>query len=801
MSTPPPLPSSSSPRTPVALAIGLICLTLAFLAVAWRFFGLDDPGPIARFVVPGVSFFLCGVSFFCLLLGRRNSSGERWIAGIAASIAGVGMLALLGVLGWEVIGLTQSKFAPIVRKVATRTQRENSRDGVNAAEQAIPQDQKALTLKEVAPLYQSWAERHLVANYEQHGRKDPRWDDLVRKIIRGGFARRLKMPDRPSAEEFRGWLEEASTAGCNEPLVKLAEALDPQFSGLREETLEAVEDQLGDRPDSAGAKFLTHLSLWNEVRNAEAGAARQLAKACLTDLRAVLEQGPLPAGDYWFWHHFLITDSDGDFIENHGPAIAEVLAGSPSVEPWFVHRIRGCVEVDLAWKARGSGWANSVTRDGWRGFEDHLGSARTELTKAWELHPEHPGAASQMITVCLGGSNAPAREMREWFDRAVSARLDYLPAYKVFLWGMRPRWHGSEAAMTAFGTACLETHRFDTEVPWQFLQAHRDLASEWDEPEAYYPERLPWEETKSMIEGYLAEPTMQSRRIHTCTVGAILAEKCRRMQDCRRYLEAAGFKVDPEALQEWSLSASWGERAAALSGPAASLITSAENAPPSQALELFQQALAKLENAPAGDPSREYVGSRVASLEAARKLADAPWESLRPAEGQGVWEERHEESGWTPDGVLEQSAGSITLINLPTGGAFEIRGDVELPANTQLESGFYVGSNDIDSSDWITTRLRFKKDGKSSVIYSRKFSNDSFVKRPQLSRRGKVMLRVAGGELLMTVDNREVMRRRIHVPAATLPDSRVGLITSSEEKDYVVRWRNLEWRRVPTLAR
>ncbi len=47
--------------------------------------------------------------------------------------------------------------------------------------------------------------------------------------------------------------------------------------------------------------------------------------------------------------------------------------------------------------ARGGGYANTVTKEGWQGFSEHLAQARSDLTDAWNLHPDFPLAPCRMI--------------------------------------------------------------------------------------------------------------------------------------------------------------------------------------------------------------------------------------------------------------------------------------------------------------------------------------------------------------------------------------------------------------------
>src|SRR5690606_38511765 len=54
---------------------------------------------------------------------------------------------------------------------------------------------------------------------------------------------------------------------------------------------------------------------------------------------------------------------------------------------------------------------------------------------------------------------------RYWFEQAVKARPEHANAYTKYAWGLLLRWGGSIRAELAFARECLETQRFDTNIP------------------------------------------------------------------------------------------------------------------------------------------------------------------------------------------------------------------------------------------------------------------------------------------------------------------------------------------------
>jgi TPR repeat protein len=105
--------------------------------------------------------------------------------------------------------------------------------------------------------------------------------------------------------------------------------------------------------------------------------------------------------------------------------------------------------IDWAWEARGSGYANTVSEEGWALFGRRLRRARADLERAATLDPTLAPAYARLITVGMGLSLEPAEGL-VYFEKAVKADPTYIDAYTRQLTSMMPKWGGDEEAMWAF---------------------------------------------------------------------------------------------------------------------------------------------------------------------------------------------------------------------------------------------------------------------------------------------------------------------------------------------------------------
>jgi parallel beta-helix repeat protein len=122
---------------------------------------------------------------------------------------------------------------------------------------------------------------------------------------------------------------------------------------------------------------------------------------------------------------------------------------------------------EFAWRERGSGWASTVTAQGWKGFRDYLDKALMTIEAAEKLPERDPHLFLVKCTVMLGLSRTsfktpPILSVLEWwtntkidipspaeqaFLQGVAVEPTYYPLYYARVVPLMPRWGGSPSEM------------------------------------------------------------------------------------------------------------------------------------------------------------------------------------------------------------------------------------------------------------------------------------------------------------------------------------------------------------------
>jgi hypothetical protein len=94
-----------------------------------------------------------------------------------------------------------------------------------------------------------------------------------------------------------------------------------------------------------------------------------------------------------------------------------------------------------AWKARGGGWANTVTDGGWKLFGERLAEARQVLFNARKLATPCPHwwAAALKVALGEGWENGVYEKL---FREAIAFEPTYISYYHRKAYRLLPRWHG-----------------------------------------------------------------------------------------------------------------------------------------------------------------------------------------------------------------------------------------------------------------------------------------------------------------------------------------------------------------------
>lgn len=103
----------------------------------------------------------------------------------------------------------------------------------------------------------------------------------------------------------------------------------------------------------------------------------------------------------------------------------------------------------LAWKARGTGYANTVTADDWRLFNQRVRQAQETLQQAESLGIQDPQWYRNMQTVALaqGWDRARAEDL---VQKASNLELDYFYFYIAHANYLLPKWYGKTGESGTF---------------------------------------------------------------------------------------------------------------------------------------------------------------------------------------------------------------------------------------------------------------------------------------------------------------------------------------------------------------
>lgn len=397
-----------------------------------------------------------------------------------------------------------------------------------------------------------WNERTALASYEKAGKKNPKWDALVRAGIK-------QFVTPGGAVAARPILEKAIEAGCDDPLVLYLESrsVDMARGGdlvSLERLFHTAADSMlaSDYPASRKCLALKNYAVFvTENTNGPAESApggraaidrggRFLSQTIKLWPSFVKEPG-VPE-EYLYdvgttlFSKLLTNDGPRQTFDLLYPALKDAFPNSP-----FPLRFEGVFDIQYAWFARGHGYANTVTPEGWRLMKDRLAAAETALTKAWEMDPEDPAPAVLMLDVELGQGLGRDR-MEMWYQRAIKADPDNNGAARGKMLYLEPKWYGSAEEMLAFGRELRDSQNHVARLGNHLISAHETLAKHSTDPQAYFHDPQVWDDIRSVFDPYIAATPDDATLRNSYAFNAC---RCARWAEARRQFEILGDRVDP----------------------------------------------------------------------------------------------------------------------------------------------------------------------------------------------------------------------------------------------------------------
>lgn len=526
--------------------------------------------------------------------------------------------------------------------------------------------------------------RYCLDAYKQYGRRDPKWDEAALKYVDGtarSFAafRGIPLADQPGALPRQDGIREGRRlieAGCDDSIVNWTFGLLTIRDGPTEETKLAFKrsvEGLEAGPYDPYVKMLAW-ACYGQCLPLNSAEQKAAFEKCWQNRMACMfrnSNDPMTTR--------IIYDDSLERMEHRElKMLADRAKAEPDPDPWMYAMVMGRVEMDEAAAARDS--------DG--GEQDaakHNQQAAKYLIEAHRLHPDYPEAAALMIDVAFHGDKTLTP--RQWFDRAVAAYFDYMPAYFKYEHTLRHSEPNTEANMLAFGVECLNTNRFDTDIPHRLIDILRDIHWRtgdydlWKKPETF-----------ALIERCF-EGEIAYRRQHRSfdleymqSYYAAMAWRCARYDVAKKILDGMSGHY---ATAPWK----WLNTRAAFAVPqiyayASSARPAIEAADACWEEDRWADAIDAYKSAAplvADDPmALHYVNSRLKVLDWANAFAEGRTIHLTPAKDLSGWQ--IVDGKWSVDEkgrIIGQSdaSGLILLADFPFGHQWELRGTVDLSDN------------------------------------------------------------------------------------------------------------------------
>ncbi len=680
--------------------------TLASLAVA------AEPGPPAL-AAPAAA-----------PAGRRGSSRALyWVVGslvLLVLLAAGGIAILYNTVRKQVSELVPTSPATVTQPLLVAT--------------------NAVTEWDVRRRGRLFRERQWLEGYEERGQRDHPADAqgvrLIREWIEMNFGERTNATTVTPASlaELAGKV--ARTVGMGDPLLLTVAA---QTVTSAEEKRDLLERALRGFPDSKHRAYprlnaaITLLASYNY-----AAEHRELFQVAGDALRECLQDGSIRPDDQPEIAETLVHGWASDWFNRGRPIVIGMVGSAGPDFGWLQHVLAGEHFHSEAWRIRGSGFANSVSEQGWKGFADNLAAARTNFTAAWQARPDWPLAAAAMVKVSMGDQGVD--EMRRWFDRAVQAQVDHREAWNSMRWGLRPRWFGDPDSMLAFGRRAVETRRFDTDVPRKFFDSVRDVEEELKIPagEHLYGREDIWPQMKTLYEGYISEPAQARWADGWRSSYGVVAYFAGHYDTARAQLEKLNWQPYEGNLSEWGRELSlMTVEVAARTGPLAAEVTEAESAfargDVGQAIRLYEAIQARSE---ADERTLKFAGHRLATLRLEEKFQAGNWVPLLPTStNDPAWVNLAGTVRVGADGVVSVESerwGHQIACRARLGNAWEVRGEIEVETPSEnsgrpVGAGIAFGLPTWDAGHWYSFRLTREADGPAQARFSRNWRRGQYL--------------------------------------------------------------------------
>lgn len=160
--------------------------------------------------------------------------------------------------------------------------------------------------------------------------------------------------------------------------------------------------------------------------------------------------------------------------EQNRQLVDEWVEASP--QSAWARAVRADLYVDWAWEARGSGYAHTVSEEGWKLFGERLEQAAADVEAALRLDPRCEIALISRMTLAFG-LGVDASTAAKWFEPVRAMKPPLVQAWRGYLNYLMPKWHGDEEGrqMWALARGAVKAHPDEAAFQLLILDAHEEM--------------------------------------------------------------------------------------------------------------------------------------------------------------------------------------------------------------------------------------------------------------------------------------------------------------------------------------
>ena len=355
----------------------------------------------------------------------------------------------------------------------------------------------------------AWHRTRLRAAYERAGTKNPKWNEPMLALmdqvanLRGGT-------DLADSEQVEKLVRQIKQLDCTDPLFQYFVLRYGNLAMKQEDVIpafraasQALMDSDYDALEKFWATYRTATQIKSELGSKATPEFAPLRQTAVELLALAFANPELPAGE--------VVNASEDLLIFLKPNPPEYRAAWDRLMPLMTNHwsqnprvllTLGWGHVDRAWMARGNGYADTVSQDGWKIFAAELDQAEAYLTNSWARGALNR-TAYQMMHVELGQSQGRKR-LELWFERAMELNPGDYDSCSYKLWYLMPRWHGSYGQMLEFGRSCLTHPRWKGEVPLALMRAHELIALDVpkEKRREYWQRKEVWSDVRKSFERF-----------------------------------------------------------------------------------------------------------------------------------------------------------------------------------------------------------------------------------------------------------------------------------------------------------